>query len=152
MAKTRCTSAGCSRFAVHGHLVCSRHMQTPGLIQPQPHRYGKDTGDPGDYYRARLAQAESYRDLLGPKLSRLMREAAEEQNLTDEIGMLRIVMARVMDEEHDPVRLANAVARLTNVAVMAMRTQRALSGELTDSLTDALTQILLELDASESGR
>lgn len=146
MARTRCSARECGRFAVAGHLVCSRHMAHPALIEPpaQP--------SPADRYAAKLAAAESYRDLIGPKLSRLMREAAEEQSLTDEIGMLRIAMTRVMSEEHDPARLASAVSRLATAAVHTMRAQRAIDGTLADSLTDALTTILLELDAAENAR
>lgn len=148
MSKPRCQSAGCSRYAVKGHLVCTMHLVNAGKIKPQPP--GDD--DPGGRFRARLEQAETYRDLLGPKLGRLMKEAAAEQDLTDELGTIRLVMARVMDEEPDPVRLANAVSRLTNVAVQVMKAQRVLSGEMADSLTDALTQILLELDAQDTDR
>ena len=149
MARTRCTSAGCSRFALRGHIVCSKHLRHPGLIVSQPHTNGRDYADRSDFQQ-RLERVDSYRDLLGPKLTRIMREAGQESGLTDEIGLLRLVMARVIDEEPDPVRLANAVSRLATVAVQAMRAQRVLTGQMADTLTDALTQILLELDATET--
>ena len=48
-----------------------------------------------------------------------------------------IVMARLMEEEDDLVVLAGLVARVASVSIQAARIQRAITGQLAESLTDA---------------
>jgi hypothetical protein len=133
-SKPRCNQPGCNRFAAPAHLACRAHI----------------TADADETAR-RLdwaAMAGSYRELLGPTLSRIMAEAAADTGLDDEVGALRVTMARVLSEESDPVRLAQAISRLSAASVAAARARRAITGELADNLTDALSQILLDLDAA----
>ena len=101
-------------------------------------------------FRARL-EAGDYRGLFDPSLKELMVEAAAENGVDDEIAILRIVMARLLAEEDDPVTLANAISRVAAVSIQAARAQRAISGKLAESLTDAMTTVLTELGAGGSG-
>jgi hypothetical protein len=101
-------------------------------------------------FRARL-EAGDYRGLFDPSLKELMVEAAAENGVDDEIAILRIVMARLLAEEDDPVTLANAISRVAAVSIQAARAQRAISGKLAESLTDAMTTILTELGVGGSG-
>ena len=64
----------------------------------------------------------------------------------DEIAILRIVMARLVAEEDDPVTLAKAISRVAAVSIQAAKARRAISGQLAESLTDAITAILADLD------
>ena len=80
-----------------------------------------------------------------------MAQAAAYGGVTDELAVLRIVMARLLAEEEDPVTLANAVARVASVSIQAARAQRAISGQLAEGLTDALTTILTELESEAAG-
>jgi hypothetical protein len=99
-------------------------------------------------FRARL-EAGDYRELFGGRLGELMARAAEEAGVTQELGALRIVMARLMEEEDDLVVLAGLVARVASVSIQAARIQRAITGQLAESLTDAVTTILADIDGSD---
>jgi hypothetical protein len=100
-------------------------------------------------FRARL-ESSDYRELLGERLGEVMAEAAAEAGVADELGALRIVMARLLTEEEDLVVMARLIARIASVSIQAARVQRAISGQLAESLTEALTTILAELDGRES--
>ena len=95
-------------------------------------------------------ESGAYRDLFGDRLGPLMEQAASEAGVGDELGALRIVMARLLAEEDDPVTLAKAVARVASVSIQAARAQRAISGQLAEGLTEAITQILSEFEGGAS--
>ena len=78
-----------------------------------------------------------------------MAEAAGEAGVSDELGALRIVMARLLTEEDDLVVLAQLIARIASVSIQAARVQRAISGQQAESLTEALTSILTDLEGSD---
>src|ERR687894_75589 len=92
-------------------------------------------------FRARLEEGD-YRELFGGRLGEVMAQAAEEAGVADELGALRIVLARLMEEEDDLVVLAGLVARVAPVSIQAARLQRAITGQLAESLTDSVTTIL----------
>jgi hypothetical protein len=96
----------------------------------------------------RLERGE-YAELFEENLSQVIAQAAkrmQERGPDDEIGALRFVLARLLAEEEDAVKLASGVTRVASAAVHAARAQRAISGESAEGLTSALTQILAELD------
>jgi hypothetical protein len=98
-------------------------------------------------FRIRM-EAGDYRGLFGDRLNALMGQAAAEGGVADELAVLRIVMARLLAEETDPVVLAKAISRVAAVSIQAARAQRAISGQLAEGLTDAITTILTELEGS----
>jgi hypothetical protein len=97
-------------------------------------------------FRRRMESGD-YRGLFGERLSGLMQQAAADGGVADELAVLRIVMARLVAEEDDPVTLAKAVARVAAVSIQAARAQRAINGQMAEALTDAFTTILMELEA-----
>jgi hypothetical protein len=103
---------------------------------------------PAATFRARLESAD-YRELLGERLGEVMAQAAAGAGVSEELGALRIVMARLLTEEEDLVVLARLVARIASVSIQAARVQRAISGQLAESLTEALTTILAEIEGSD---
>jgi hypothetical protein len=107
------------------------------------------TPDSTAAFRARLENGD-YRDLFGDQLAEVMAQAAAEAGVADELGALRVVMARLLAEEDDLEVLATLIARIASVSVQAARAQRAISGQLAEGMTDAITTILLELERSES--
>jgi len=100
-------------------------------------------------FRTRLEEG-NYRALFDDYLARVIAEPAAERGLPDEIGALRLVLARLLREEDDPSKLAANVARVASIAVQAARAQRAISDDVARELTEALTQILVELDVPEA--
>jgi len=99
----------------------------------------------GAAFRRRL-MAGAYRELYGSALAAVLAEAAAERGLADEIGALRVTLARLLVEETDASRLATAVARVAGVAVQAAREQRAITGEGGDGWDAVVAQVLAELD------
>ncbi len=99
-------------------------------------------------FRARLESGD-YRKLFDDRLGEVMAQAAAEIGVADELGALRIVMARLLTEQDDPVVLAPLIARIASVSIQAARVQRAINGQLAESLTDALTTILAEMEGSD---
>jgi len=106
------------------------------------------THDSAAAFRARLESGD-YRALLGRRLGEVMAEAAGEAGVGDELGALRVVMARLLTEEDDLEVLAPLVARIASVSIQAARAQRAISGQLAESLTEALTSVLTNLEGSD---
>ncbi len=94
-------------------------------------------------FRERLSRGD-YRALLDPTVWEVIAAAGAEQGLANEIGLLRVVLARLLVEEADPGRLAQNAARVAGVLVQAARAQHALSGDMADGLAEAVTHILAE--------
>lgn len=163
MGGRRCAAAGCGRFVPAGESRCGRH-RAAGAADAMATMTRSATGDEDEAaatedageerrraaaaFARRLAQGD-YRALFDPRLSEVLAQAAAERSLADEIGALRFVLARLLAEEQDLTKLATHVASVTRASIQAARAQRAISGELADSLTAAVTQILAELDETE---
>ena len=105
----------------------------------------QESVDPAAEFRARI-EAGDYRALLGAALTAVIQQAAAAPGLDDEIGMLRVVLARLLIEEDDPNRLAAGASRIVHVAVQAARARHALRGDQAENLTEAIAAILTELD------
>jgi hypothetical protein len=139
----RCAQPGCGRFVRQGATWCRVHA---GEDETEA-RCGLevDRDDRSEEFRRRLDEGD-YRRLFDEKLKTVIAQAAIERGLADEIGALRVVLARLLLEESDLSKLVAGVARLASVTVQAARAQRAIAGEMADGLTEAIAQILAELD------
>lgn len=146
MTAHRCQAPGCGRFVRAGAALCRKHDdEVIDVGSPVP---AKRESEARARFRERLKHGE-YAALLDEKMSRVIAQAASamtEQGLADEIGALRVVLVRLLEEEDDVSKLAASVARVASVAVQAARAQRAINGDAAQGLTSALTQILVELD------
>jgi len=101
-------------------------------------------------FQERLERGE-YRGLLDLNVQQVIDQAAAqitEHGLVDELGALRMVLARILLEEKDLSRMVANVTRVASVAVRAAQAQRVISGQAADGLTDALTRILIEVNAA----
>ena len=153
--RTRCGAPGCTNFARRGSAYCLAHKRLaredgdPGEGETYAERAEREDGErrrkSAAAFRDRVDSGD-YRGLFGGKLGGLMQQAAEEKGVGDELGALRYVLAKLMNEEEDPVTLAKAVARVASVSIQAARAQRAIQGQLAEGLIDAITTILAELD------
>ena len=63
-------------------------------------------------FRARVAGGE-YRGLFDHRLGEIMAQAGRDRGLADEIGALRVALARLLAEEEDAGKLALGIARIT---------------------------------------
>ena len=144
-SRRRCAVPGCAGYARSGSAYCAAHRTAAGRRQggqaasaDEPRLTSHDS-----FHQRR--DASDYRRLFGERMDALMAAAAEEEGIEDEIGVLRILLARLMVEEADPLKLAEAVARIAGVSVQAARVRHAISGKRTESFTDAVARVLEEL-------
>ncbi|MDQ3692155.1 MAG: hypothetical protein M3464_00810 [Chloroflexota bacterium] len=136
MAGRQCGMPGCGRFVRAGETWCGRHQEDGGE---------EPVGAPaGAEFRRRL-QAASYRELFGAALVTVLAQAAAERPLADEIGALRVTLARLLVEEEDVGKLATSVARVAAVAVQAARVQSALGMERPEDVAAEIVRTLEEL-------
>ncbi len=133
-----CEHYGCRAWAVRGKTLCQAH-----LTQQERASTGSQNGG----HNKGLSQAHAALERrIDEAVSRYAAATGlERESLTEEIGALRIVLARLLAEEDDPARLATSIPRVVDAVVRAVRTQRAIDGAMAEGLTDAVTQVLIEL-------
>ena len=129
-----CQRAGCRAWAMRGQDFCRAHQTVLD--------------------RAVARQNGSTDELISRRIaSILLRAGVPEQDrappLDDEIGALRLVLARVLETEEDPRQLASSIPRIVDALVRATRAQRQVQGDQAEGLTEALTQVLIELGLGE---
>jgi hypothetical protein len=138
----RCEYPGCRAWAVRGEGLCRAHLGRG--------RRSAITGKPDDERLSPRVRAV-LEQRIDEVVSRFVSDASlERESLTEEIGALRVVLARLLVEEDDPTRLALSIPRVVDAVVRAIRAQRSISGEMADSLTAAVTQVLIELGLDDS--
>lgn len=136
--RRHCEHPGCRAWAKRGQTLCYAHF-TQRARQRQANAADTPTAEL-DGARAALDQR------IEEAVSRFAAEAnLERETLSEEIGALRIVLARLLAEEDDPARLATSIPRVVDAVVRAVRAQHALTGEMAEGLSGAVTQILVEL-------
>ena len=87
---------------------------------------------------------------LPPDLLRQIAEQGRRDSLAEEIGALRVVLARLLATTgDDSARLSQDVPRVVNAIVRAVRAQYLLAGESAGDLTASLTRVLAELGVGE---
>jgi hypothetical protein len=118
--------AGRAGAANAGDDALARYL---GQGQDQDQDQDRDQGDDGVRVRflARVRAGE-YRALAEEGLAETVARAAQGPGLAAEIGMVRVALARLLEEEPDAGRFATGVARLVAVAVQAARVERAGAG------------------------
>ncbi len=142
-----CARPGCRAWAMRGAEQCRAHQPTANQASP-PGSAGERRDRAAELFQQRLERG-SYRDLFDQRIAGVIARAGSEGSLNDEIGALRLVLARVLAEEEDPARLATSIPRIVDAVVRAVRAQRTLSGSMAEDLTEALTQMLIELGLGE---
>lgn len=147
MTRQRCIAPGCGRFIRNGETWCKRHHPAAPWAETDD-EFGNGRTEHADAlaaeFRRRLERGD-YRALLGPDVNAVIEQAAREHEVTDEIGILRIVLAKLLQTEEDPAKLAAGVAKVAGVAVQASRLRRLMAGGPGDTISDAINRILDEV-------
>ncbi len=81
----------------------------------------------------------------------LIQQAAREvseHGIVDELGALRIVLHRLVTEQHDLNELTRNVTSVARVAIQAARAQLLINGQDAGAVAGVLTQILIEIKAA----
>jgi hypothetical protein len=120
---------------MHGQTLCRAHLNAEERRAAEP---------------VRTRRAPNFEQQIEEVVARFATEAGlEQESLSEEIGALRIVLARLLAEEDDPARLATSIPRVVDTVVRARRAERSISGARAESLTQAVTQVLIELGLDE---
>lgn len=127
--RARCNFTGCKRFVRPGFDRCTDHRNQVDTKGKPPNRMHRELS------------AKNY----GKYTPLILQTAADDDGLDTEIQVLRATLARVMDEETDPARLAAAVSKISATIIQAMKARKTLSGQTADEFTDAVAFILEEL-------
>lgn len=166
----RCVVTGCARLVQPGKALCREHgrgeqgrdydaavRRLGKLVAGSAAGAGEASGSAGEReertaaaFRRRLERGE-YRGLFDARLREVMAQAATERGLADELGALRVVLARLLAEEEDVGKLAVGVARVARASAIVARAQWAVGGNAADELTEALMQALTALDSDARG-
>jgi len=117
---------------MHGQTLCRAHLTAEKRRSAQPVTAQR--------------RRPNFEHQIEEVVARFATEAGlEQESLSEEIGALRIVLARLLAEEDDPARLATSIPRVVDTVVRARRAERSISGARAESLTQAVTQVLIEL-------
>ena len=140
MAGGRCAEPGCGRFVGRQETFCGRHADgEAGAGIGESAGAGVPAGD------GREAASRLGGEGPGARLAAALARAAADPGLDEEVGALRLTLARLLrEEEADPLKVATAVARLAAVGVQAARTRRALAEDGPDDLLAAVESWLEE--------
>ena len=133
----RCAHQGCRAWAMRGRETCRVHAGRAG-------QQGEETAD------AAQEPVSLSPVTLPPELLRQIAEDGRRESLAEEIGALRVVLARLLATRgDDSARLSQDVPRVVNAIVRAVRVQYLLAGESAGDLTASLTRVLAELGIGE---
>lgn len=149
MGSTRCRKPGCGRDSAKSEPFCRKHRSDSNGVLTEPCAVSPDLNSEESHlsteeFQRRLASGD-YRALFGELMNGVILQAAEEPGLSDEIGILRVVLARILIEERDPAQLAESIARVVGVAVQAARAQRAIGEEKAERIEAEVVEALKEL-------
>lgn len=151
MAGRRCNYHKCTLFVGASQQYCKHHRSAPVAVPDASGTSAAPDEALISRFQERLEQGE-YRGLFDLNVKQVIDQAAaqvSEHGLIDELGALRMVLARILLEEKDLSRVVTNVTRVASVAVRAAQAQRVISGQAADGLTDALTRILVEINAAK---
>ncbi|MGH2534890.1 MAG: hypothetical protein ACRDJW_21730 [Thermomicrobiales bacterium] len=123
-----CAVEGCARQVARGKVVCAAHGRTRAgrEVQTAVQRLAgemttaaarvnegrRDEEELAGIFRRRIEGGE-YGALLEAPLRAVVRQAAMERTLAEEMGALRIAAKRLLMEEEDPARMALGLSRVT---------------------------------------
>ncbi|MDQ3657709.1 MAG: hypothetical protein M3457_21870 [Chloroflexota bacterium] len=88
-------------------------------------------------------------------INRLIQQAAAEvgeKGVVDELGALRLVLTRLVNEQEDLDALTANVTRVASVALQAARTQRLIGEGATEMIAGALELIIDEIRKDRSAQ
>lgn len=133
MARIRCRTSGCTRWATADSNHCSLHIANPQAdTRPLP---------AGEALPATWTSS-----LIPIELAQQIAGAGEIPTLEGELSVLRWILAKVMTElSDDPIEQAKLISRLCAAAATVARTNRVISGAAGDQLIDHITGVLQEL-------
>jgi len=132
---------GCRARAKRGELFCSAHAQ--GALDTLSSEQAEADGTPQAALHSFYASAFS-----AEELSEIARQLESPQRSTEmEVAVMRVMIRRVMERigEEDPLKALPLIRQGVDAICRALRTERVLSGEASDSLSAAFAVALREI-------
>jgi len=136
-SRRRCIHAACNRFVGKAETHCAAHRQ-PAETPLNPSYRDPDSDPDGENYRVLLDN--DLRETLARATSEIL-----DKGLIDELGALRVVLLRVLVEEHELAKLVSNITRIVTVAAQAMRVQHAVTGERATTVTESIGTLIESL-------
>jgi hypothetical protein len=129
----RCARRGCRAWAMRGQPLCRAHRRSPGQSQRTAQT---PTGGLYEPFFTAPEWEQIRQELQSPQCS-----------LDREVSLMRIMIRRVMERigQDDPAKALPLVRQAMDAICRALRTERVLSGEASDSLAAALGLALNEI-------
>src|SRR5680860_46368 len=136
-----------------------RQSRSPGRRTRRTRRKRIQTADPGvpatagDHptpYELAL-DARDVQEFRATNVNSLVEQAAiemKQRGIVDEIGALRIVLARLVNEEDDVQNLTKQVTQGVGAPLAAAKTQRLIDGDPIDAIAPVLQQMVDEIEAA----
>lgn len=93
-------------------------------------------------------QAGSVEPLMATAIARVIAEAGKgtgDEGVAQVLGTLRVVLARLVNEEQDLDALTRNVCRISTILIRAARVQHQITSQDAASIVDALAVILAEI-------
>ncbi|HET9659124.1 MAG TPA: hypothetical protein VFP05_02265 [Thermomicrobiales bacterium] len=158
-----CVVPECGRHVTPGALVCAEHRETA---------LGRELGrevaaltasittlERADQEHEKREAARNFRQevmrgqyaaLFSSTFDAMLADSGKEHDLTEEIGMLKIAMRRVLTEEEQPTRMAHGLAKLSGalgraIVLQEAREQSAGTGEESQIIA-TLNQMMVDLE------
>lgn len=98
-----------------------------------------------ELFRERLQRGD-YDGLYERSLRSIMEKGAAVHGIGEELGAVRYALARLVNEEEDPNRLAAGVARLATATVQLLRVVRPTIDQADDAIIESINQVLIRLE------
>ncbi|MCA9860688.1 MAG: hypothetical protein KC438_13250 [Thermomicrobiales bacterium] len=96
-----------------------------------------------------LMDRGSYDGLFAASVRSVLDEGAAIPGVTEELGAIRIALAKLLAEEPDANKLAAGVARLASASVQLLKIGQARTDDDGESLASVIDQILIDLEREE---
>lgn len=121
----KCEKPGCWAPARRGERFCRWHSPKEGRAEKSP----------WSLYE---------RFFTVDEIAALQR-AESQPGLEAEIGLVRVAIMRLLEEEENPAKIIDGIAKGINQIVRAMKMEHVISGSQAEDLLEATNRVLLEL-------
>ena len=150
---------GCELQVGRGELLCREHRRSEwgrevaaafrevmGHAVEAAKDGGRQREKAQELFRRRVSRGD-YGGLFDKPVRKILGQGATEKSLDQELGVLRMMMARLVLEDDDPVRQALGLSRVRAAAARVL--EQSSMVVQTDTLQDWIHKVLTELDAAD---
>ncbi|CAN5754775.1 hypothetical protein BH23CHL2_BH23CHL2_02570 [soil metagenome] len=148
MAGQRCAQPGCRAWAMRREQFCVAHRKGGGELALEAVDAGAVEVAEDSAFTAGVLSGERER-LVDRQVLALIAEAGGNRAIDTEVGALRLLLLRALDQESltgDLAETTLTVVRLTDAIGRALKVRQVLEGGRSSALEESLYQVLRDLD------